>query len=124
MILTLTRNDLLRLEGARGLTIEVRRGRAWLTEAGRPRDAFIDEGAHCRVAGNGLVLIEAQGAAATELEISSGVAARGLLERLRSAWRRRATIRALEALDDRTLRDIGVVRHRLRDADVEQFRAV
>ena len=121
MILTLTRNDLLRLEGARGLTIEVLRGRAWLTEAGRPRDAFLVEGTRCRVGGDGLVLLEAQGPASAELALSAGSRESGLLARLREAWRRRRTIDALQGLDDRTLRDIGIARHRLRDGELDRF---
>lgn len=121
MILTLTEHDLLRLEGAHGLTIEVLRGRAWLTEAGRTRDAFLAEGTRCRVGGDGLVLLEAQGPASAELALSAGPRERGLLARLREGWRRRRTIAALQGLDDRTLRDIGLARHRLRDGVPDRY---
>lgn len=64
MILRLKNKDFLRLLSARGVAIEVLKGRVWITEDGRNGDAFVGPGRRYQVGGDGLVLIEAQQAAA------------------------------------------------------------
>jgi hypothetical protein len=72
MVLTLKGSELLRLRRAAGSQIEVLSGRAWVTEAGRARDGFLAPGARYRVAGNGLVLLGAEGRrdAVPEIELA------------------------------------------------------
>ena len=60
MILRLKNKDFLRLLSARGVAIEVLKGRVWITEDGSSGDAFIGAGTRYQVSGDGLVLIEAQ----------------------------------------------------------------
>jgi hypothetical protein len=60
MVLTLRRNDLLRLRKAAGSLIEVLSGRVWVTESGRAGDGVLGPGTRYRVAGDGLVLVGAE----------------------------------------------------------------
>jgi hypothetical protein len=60
MILTLKRNDFLRLRGARGVVIEVLDGHVWITEHGRACDSFLGPGRSYCVGGDGLVLVGAE----------------------------------------------------------------
>jgi len=71
MILRLKNNDFLRMLSARGVAIEVVKGRVWITEDGRGGDAFIGPGRRYQVGGDGLVLVGAEQAGA---EISVGPA--------------------------------------------------
>ncbi|HYG53672.1 MAG TPA: DUF2917 domain-containing protein [Burkholderiales bacterium] len=64
MILRLKNKDFLRMRSARGIAIEVLTGRVWITEDGRAADAFVAAGRRYDVSGDGLVLIEAEEAAA------------------------------------------------------------
>ena len=70
MILRLKNKDFLRLLSARGVAIEVLKGRVWITEDGHAGDAFIGAGRRYQVSGDGLVLIEAQQQAA-EISVSA-----------------------------------------------------
>ncbi len=99
MVLTLKGSELLRLRRAAGSLIKVLSGCAWVTEAGRARDGFLGPGASYRVAGNGLVLLGAEGrrGAAPQIELAleprpeAGLAARvlgRLAARYRSFFRR------------------------------------
>jgi hypothetical protein len=79
MILTLRRNDFLRLRGARGIAIEVLGGRVWITEHGRTCDSFLGPGRRYRVGGDGLVLVGAEtyaDAGGAEVRITVSGAAR------------------------------------------------
>ena len=60
MVVWLNDRDFLRLRGARGAAIEVVDGRVWITEDGREQDSFVSGGGRYRVAGDGLVLVEAE----------------------------------------------------------------
>ena len=71
MILRLKNNDFLRMLSARGVAIEVMKGRVWITEDGRGGDAFIGPGRRYHVGGDGLVLVGAEHSGA---EISVGPA--------------------------------------------------
>ena len=61
MVLQLKCNDYLRLRGARGTAIEVLSGRVWITEDGRRADRFLGPGNRYQIAGDGLVLVSAEG---------------------------------------------------------------
>jgi uncharacterized protein YjiS (DUF1127 family) len=121
MILRMQCDNFLRVNGARGMAIEVLDGRVWITEAGRAGDSFLEPGRSYRVDGDGLVLIEAEAGVAGEggVEIT---ARRTLWSRLIAAWSamRAAsqTRRELQRLPDRMLKDIG-----LRRDQVDRFRA-
>ena len=111
MILTMKRNALLRLERARGLTIEVVRGRIWMTEGGRAADTFLAPGQPFRIAGDGLVLISPERGAPAE------TALRLLFEPVKSRvaalfheWQVRRTLHLLRQLDDAVLKDLGLRR--------------
>jgi hypothetical protein len=60
MVLRLNQHDFLRLRSARGVALEIVGGRVWITEDGRRGDAFLAAGGCYRVAGDGLVLVEAE----------------------------------------------------------------
>jgi len=60
MVLRLNHHDFLRLRGARGVALEIVGGRVWITEDGKVGDAFLAAGGRYRVAGDGLVLVEAE----------------------------------------------------------------
>ena len=60
MILRLKNKDFLRMRRARGLAIAVLEGRVWITEDGRPGDAFVGPGHRYCVAGDGNVLVGAE----------------------------------------------------------------
>jgi uncharacterized protein YjiS (DUF1127 family) len=115
MILTLQRNDLLRLERARGLTIEVVRGRVWMTEGGRSADTFLAPGQPFRITRNELVLLGPGQGAPRE------TALRLLFEPMKSRltdlfahllqeWQVRRTLHLLWHLDDSMLKDLGLRR--------------
>src|SRR5262245_10450461 len=135
MILTMKRNALLRLERARGMTIEVVRGRAWMTEGGRKADTFLAPGQPFRVAGNGLVLISPAhgGMQETSLRLllepvrdRLGAAMQQLRALLRTVlyeWRVQRVTRMLAQLDDRALNDIGLRRANLEAAVRERLGA-
>ena len=127
MIVTLQRDDFLRLERARGLCIEVLSGRIWMTETGRGGDAVLEPGRACRVAGDGMVLIapEARGGERTETRARLRFPAhggplgrlgrwlRGMLGAIAGEIELRRTLRELESLSDHTLRDIGLRREQI-----------
>jgi uncharacterized protein YjiS (DUF1127 family) len=115
MILNLAENDFLRLTGARGATVEVLDGRVWITEAGRERDAFVSSGMRYNVAGDGLVVVGKDGAAA-RVVVRSPLwrvlwdQAVVFLGKCASGWHEGRTISELERLSDHALRDIGLSR--------------
>jgi uncharacterized protein YjiS (DUF1127 family) len=125
MILRMNCDNLLRLQGARGMAIEVLGARVWITEAGRAGDSFLEPGRSYRVDGDGLVLIGTQTCAPNEppVEITirrspwSSIWSRlaAACAAMRTAARTR---RELRRLPDRMLRDIG-----LRRDQVDRFRA-
>lgn len=59
---------LLSLSAVRGLEIEVRAGRIWLTEEGDGDDHFIAAGQRHRVQGDGRVVLEVDGPQAAQLQ--------------------------------------------------------
>ncbi|HLS85376.1 MAG TPA: DUF2917 domain-containing protein [Burkholderiales bacterium] len=63
MVLDMKPKDFLRLRRARGLAIDVVAGRVWITEDGLRQDSFVGAGGSYRVAGDGLVLVEAESVA-------------------------------------------------------------
>jgi uncharacterized protein YjiS (DUF1127 family) len=122
MILNLSANEFLRLTRARGTTVEVLDGSVWITEAGRERDAIVSPGMRYSVSGNGLVVVGIDAGPDSEV---SRIALRPALWRW--LWERaavmvknctagmqeRRTIRDLEGLSDRSLRDIGLARDQI-----------
>jgi len=81
MILQLKSKDYLRLRGARGVAIEVVKGRVWITEDGRAADSFLGPGRRYRVGGDGLVLVGTESyagdGAGAEVAFSAASAPRG-----------------------------------------------
>jgi hypothetical protein len=73
MVLRLKNNDFLRMLSARGVAIEVLKGRVWITEDGRRGDAFIGPGRRYSVAGDGMVLVGAE-ASEAELQVTASSA--------------------------------------------------
>jgi uncharacterized protein YjiS (DUF1127 family) len=120
MLLTMKHDDLLRLERARGLTIEVVSGRAWMTESGVDADRFLAPGRRHRLAGDGVVLIgpgdRAQGETCVRLlpDPVRGRILAALAHAVRE-WEVYRVTRLLRRLDDATLRDIGFRRTCLAD---------
>src|SRR5580765_3192636 len=60
----LSAGELVRLDGARGTTLRVTRGRLWITLENDPRDIVLAAGDSYTIDRGGLTLIEAQDAAA------------------------------------------------------------
>ena len=60
---TLTAGELVRLDGARGTTLRVTRGRIWLTQERDTRDIVLETGDVFTIDRAGRTLIEAQGGA-------------------------------------------------------------
>lgn len=90
---------IVRLQRAAGLWLEVRCGRLWLTEAGDPCDRILAAGERHRIAGRGLVLLEAwpDGGDGDDVEASCVLHRRGRWS-LARAW-------SLPAVPARPLRD-------------------
>ena len=112
MVLQLTFNEFLRLQGARGAAIEVLDGKVWITEDGRQGDRFLEAGRSYRVAGQGLVVVGAETSshfARVEVRKASS-SLMSLLSRLKKEWHAARTRRELRELSDHMLRDIGVRR--------------
>ncbi|MBC7803761.1 MAG: DUF1127 domain-containing protein [Candidatus Parcubacteria bacterium] len=124
MNLTLGSNEFLRFSCARGTTVEVLDGRVWITEAGRERDAIVSPGMLYSVAGNGLVVVgmDATDAQATRIAVRPPVwrllwdRAAVLVRTCAAGVQERRTIRELERLSDRSLRDIGLLREQIESA--------
>lgn len=112
MVLQLTFNEFLRLQGAKGAAIEVLDGSVWITEDGRQGDRFLEAGRSYRVAGPGLVVVGAETPshfARVEVRrksLSPGTFFRKVL----AQWHAARTRRELRELSDHMLRDIGVRR--------------
>jgi uncharacterized protein YjiS (DUF1127 family) len=122
MVLNLNANEFLRLERARGTTVEVLNGRVWITEAGRERDALVAPGMRYSVAGNGLVVIgQEDGTQATPSRIAvwppvwRWLRARAavIARRLADGAMEQRTLAELERLSDHGLRDIGLRRDQI-----------
>ena len=122
MILTLSSNEFLRLSKARGTTVEVLDGRVWITEAGSERDALVARGRRYSISGNGLVVVGMDAGADREvsrialqpplwrwLRRSAAVLVKNFAARMQE----QRTIRDLEGLSDRSLRDIGLARDQI-----------
>jgi uncharacterized protein YjiS (DUF1127 family) len=123
MIVVLRANGYLRLERAAGATLEVLRGRAWITEAGRERDAVLQSGMRYRVGSDGQVLLSAESEVAARLAPGARRRPARLLERIagwlrarRAAARLARTRRELEGFTDHMLRDIGLRRDQIESA--------
>ncbi len=112
MVLQLTFNEFLRLQGAKGAAIEVLDGKVWITEDGRHGDRFLEAGRSYRVAGEGLVVVGAENKTHfARVEVRRPAA--GLVNFIRRyIQHRRAerTRRELRQLSDHALRDIGLRR--------------
>lgn len=117
MMLRLTLRELLTLQGARGMAIDVLVGRVWITEDGRAGDSFVDAGRSYRVGGQGLVLIGAEDQArAAEVVVRharSPGAWTWLRDEVSAFLAKRQTRNELRALPDSMLRDIGLRRDQL-----------
>jgi uncharacterized protein YjiS (DUF1127 family) len=118
MVLTLKRNDLLRLRLAAGSLIDVLAGHVWVTERGRAGDGLLGPGKRYRIEGNGLVLVGNEARAdGREAEIAvrpgGGGGPAGILARLGAWLRARRTERELQGLSDHILRDIGLRREEI-----------
>ena len=117
MVLQLTFNEFLRLQGAKGAAIEVLDGKVWITEDGRAGDRFLEAGRSYRVSGEGLVVVGAENQthfARVEVR-KAGSTFLSFLQKLLQSWRAERTRRELQALSDHMLRDIGVRRDEIRD---------
>ncbi len=116
MVLQLTFNEFLRLQGARGAAIEVLDGKVWITEDGRPGDRFLEAGRTYRVAGQGLVVVGAETPAHfARVEVRKASSSLvSFVKKLRQAWAAERTRRELQALSDHALRDIGLRRDEIR----------
>ncbi|MNC93510.1 hypothetical protein D3C83_101550 [compost metagenome] len=83
-------------------------GRAWITEAGRSGDAFVERGARYEVSGDGVVLVGAEKLLRVALR-------RDRLRWLRRWWDARQARAELEALPEHRLRDLGLARDQIRE---------
>ena len=94
MILRLKDNDFLRMLSARGVAIEVLRGRVWITEDGRRGDAFLGPGRCYAVAGDGMVLVgvEPAGGLGAEISLAAGQAALRAMRACPNVARRVSTL--------------------------------
>jgi uncharacterized protein YjiS (DUF1127 family) len=121
MILRMHCGNFLRMQGARGMAIEVLDGRAWITEAGRAGDSFLEPGRSYRVHGDGLVLIGTETCVpkASPVEITPRPSLWSRLIAACVAMRTASrTRRELRELPDHLLKDIG-----LRRDQIDRFRA-
>lgn len=65
--IALRAGELLRLDAARGVEVEVEAGRVWITEEARGEDVWLGAGQRVRLGGRGLALVEAQHASRVRL---------------------------------------------------------
>lgn len=83
--------ELIRLDGARGTTLRVTRGRLWLTLEHDVRDVVLSAGDVFMIDRGGLTLVEAQGGATVCVlahhvdEVRPGAGRRGFARRM-AAW--------------------------------------
>jgi len=122
MILNLNANEFLRLTRARGTTVEVLDGSVWITEAGRERDAIVSPGMRYSVSGNGLVVVgmdDGWDSGASRIIVLPPLwrwlreCAAVVVRNIAAGVQERRTIRDLERLSDRNLRDIGLTRDQI-----------
>jgi uncharacterized protein YjiS (DUF1127 family) len=122
MILNLSANEFLRLTRARGTTVEVLDGSVWITEAGRESDAIVSPGMRYSVSGNGLVVVGMDAGLVGEVSRIALLpplwrwlreSAAVLVKNFAAGVQERRTIRDLEGLSDRSLRDIGLARDQI-----------
>ena len=59
MDLAMTKGSMLKIEDARGIVVEVKRGLLWLTQEGDTRDRYIAAGDWLRLDGDGLAIANA-----------------------------------------------------------------
>lgn len=59
--------ELLRLDRARGVEVECEAGQVWITEEASAQDVWLGAGERVHLAGRGLALVEAHGAARVRL---------------------------------------------------------
>jgi len=115
MVLQLTFNQFLRLQGAKGAAIQVLDGKVWITEDGRQGDRFLEAGRSYRVAGEGLVVVGAESKTRlARVEVrrpSPGFVS--LLRKFMESHRAERTRRELRDLSDHALRDIGLRREEI-----------
>jgi uncharacterized protein YjiS (DUF1127 family) len=115
MVLQLTFNEFLRLQGAKGAAIEVLDGKVWITEDGRQGDRFLEAGRSYRVAGEGLVVVGAESktrSARVEVRRAT-LGVFSLVRRFMESHRAERTRRELRNLSDHALRDIGLRREEI-----------
>jgi uncharacterized protein YjiS (DUF1127 family) len=115
MVLQLTFNEFLRLQGAKGAAIQVLDGKVWITEDGRQGDRFLEAGRSYRVAGEGLVVVGAESKTRlARVEVrrpTLGFLA--LIKKFMESCRAERTRRELRDLSDHALRDIGLRREEI-----------
>ena len=115
MVLQLTFNEFLRLQGAKGAAIQVLDGKVWITEHGRQGDRFVEAGCSYRVAGEGLVVVGAESKtrlARVEVRRPS-LGLLSLVRKFLESYRAERTRRELRHLSDHALRDIGLRREEI-----------
>ena len=112
MVLQLTFNEFLRMQGAKGAAIEVLDGKVWITEDGRQGDRFLEAGRSYRICGEGLVVVGAETKASfARVEVRKPAATLlSFFHKLAQQWRAERTRRELQGLSDHMLRDIGMRR--------------
>jgi hypothetical protein len=107
----------MRLSRPRGSRLSVAAGRVWVTQSGRAEDCFLGAGDGLDVLEAGVLVLESDGSAPALVHLGHAAAAsrapragalRRWLEGARAALREGRRRRAVAALDDRMLRDIGV----------------
>jgi len=115
MVLQLTFNEFLRLQGAKGAAIQVLDGKVWITEDGRQGDRFIEAGRSYRVAGEGLVVVGAENQTrVARVEVRRATLGFfSMIGRILESYRAERTRRELRNLSDHALRDIGLRREEI-----------
>jgi uncharacterized protein YjiS (DUF1127 family) len=115
MVLQLTFNQFLRLQGAKGAAIQVLDGKVWITEDGRQGDRFLEAGRSYRVAGEGLVVVGAESKTClARVEVRrSALGFFSLIKQFMETYRAQGTRRELRNLSDHALRDIGLRREEI-----------
>jgi uncharacterized protein YjiS (DUF1127 family) len=115
MVLQLTFNEFLRLQGAKGAAIQVLDGKVWITEDGRQGDRFLEAGRSYRVAGEGLVVVGAENKTRfARVEVRRPTLGFvSLIKKFIESYRAGRTRRELRNLSDHALRDIGLRREEI-----------
>lgn len=121
-VTTLEPGKPLRLDGACGRRLSCVQGVVWITQDGDLRDTLLSAGADFTFARDGVAVVQALGeqaliscedGAATRPQSRGFAALGGFWARLRGLWKLERSRRALAALSDRELQDIGVRRSQI-----------